>query len=381
MKKAQAGSLAGVLLFAFFAFRYAMDFGTPAQGLALLGGASLSLPFNILAHELGHALVARLLGCSVLRIEIGKGPRLALKVVAGIRVDWRRYMNLGACTHYIPTDDFAGWKRALIALAGPLANLLLAVPFALLPMLFDGAGALVWAAACTGLAFSNVSLAVMNLAIWSSPDDEAPGGVIRSDGALILAAFRRGPALSEEVRARVAAERLSLLGRHVEAAVAYEAVLAACPQDDFLLCKVVHLVDRAEGPRAGLEAYRRLVASGPPRRSFWDIKLMQAYLLGNLAWLSVKAGDPSSLADADILAPLALAGIPASGEIQATMGALDVRRGRAEAGEPRLLAGVRTSTDPVDRADFCGFLAQARRARGDEIAAGDYEALARHLLA
>lgn len=380
-RQAQHGGVVNTVLMALFAFSYTSQYGTLADGWALFAGACLSLPFNILAHELGHAFVAKVLGCPVLYVEVGKGPKLASTRLAGIRIDWRRYVFLGAETRYLPPDDLARPKRAAIALAGPLANLMLALVFGFLPMLFGSAQSMVWAAACSGLMLSNLGLALINLAVWRFPDTHAPGGAVQSDGARILAAFRRHPTFDEEARARRDAERLSLLGRQDDAVAAYAALLAQRPNDDFLLCNIIHLTDCVEGPQAGLAAYERLVASGPPRQAFWDVGLMQAYLLGNLAWLSLKTGAPADLDQADYFAPLALAGIPASPEIQATMGALDVRRGRLDAGVPRLLTGLRGSTNPIDRADFCAFLADAYRAREDVAMADDYDSLARRLLA
>lgn len=373
--------MAGLLLTAFFAFRFAMDFGTPQQGLALFAGLALSTPVNVLAHELGHALLAWILGCRVLVVEIGKGPRLFSLRFAKLRLDWRRYPFLGGETVYLPVEGLSGWRKALIAFGGPLANLLLAALFIILPALHDEAGASGWTAAAFGLALSNLGVALMNLWVWRIAPDQFGLPQRPSDGALILSAFRRSSALDDDARDQLAADRHGLLAEFDQAAALYGTLLEREPCDAWRLCKVIHFVDRAHGPEAALAAYRRFAVSGPPRESFWHVGLMHAFLHANLAWLSLKTRDPSQLEDAARYASSAHANLPEVPEVQATLGALHVREGRPEAAEGPLLFGLRGSSDVLDRADFCAFLAEVHRARTDAAMAAEFEALGRHLLA
>ena len=108
-----------------------------AAVLVLLGGL-------IFVHELGHFLVAKLLGVKVVRFSIGFGPRLA-----GFRYGETEYcvsvLPLGGyvkmagddpTAELAPEDRGRGfleqkpWKRLLIAAAGPLFNL--GLPFVLI---------------------------------------------------------------------------------------------------------------------------------------------------------------------------------------------------------------------------------------------------------
>ncbi len=91
----------------------------------------------ILLHELGHFIVARLLGVKVLAFSIGMGPVLA-RWRDRQDVEWR--LSLLPIGGYVKMLDEGGheapgegsfahspaWVRALVALAGPLSNLLLA---------------------------------------------------------------------------------------------------------------------------------------------------------------------------------------------------------------------------------------------------------------
>ena len=108
-----------------------------AAVLVLLGGL-------IFVHELGHFLVAKLLGVKVVRFSIGFGPRLV-----GFRYGETEYcvsvLPLGGyvkmagddpTVEIAPEDRGRGfleqkpWKRLLIAAAGPLFNL--GLPFVLI---------------------------------------------------------------------------------------------------------------------------------------------------------------------------------------------------------------------------------------------------------
>jgi len=96
----------------------------------------------VFVHEFGHYLAAKLLKVRVINFSIGFGPR-----IFGFRkwdTDWVvRWLPLGGYVQMfgadpmmpIPQEDLevsfqhkALWKRAIIILAGPLANLLLPIP-------------------------------------------------------------------------------------------------------------------------------------------------------------------------------------------------------------------------------------------------------------
>jgi len=148
--------------------------------VVLLGGL-------IFVHELGHFLVAKLLGVKVIRFSIGFGPRLV-----GVKVGETEYrvsvLPLGGyvkmagddpSAEVAPEDRGRGfleqppWRRLLIALAGPVMNLLL--PFVLFV-------AMLWA-----MNGSQVLSATVGTVIPGSPAEKAglaPGDRILSVAAL-----------------------------------------------------------------------------------------------------------------------------------------------------------------------------------------------------
>ncbi|HEV8321944.1 MAG TPA: site-2 protease family protein [Myxococcota bacterium] len=87
----------------------------------------------VVAHELGHAVAARLTGFDVHWISIGTGPRVASFHVAGVRVDLFAVPFSGAC--FSTTSERADLRRRdqIVSAAGPFVNVLAgAVGFAVL---------------------------------------------------------------------------------------------------------------------------------------------------------------------------------------------------------------------------------------------------------
>lgn len=131
----------------------------------------LLLGVALVAHELGHAVVARFYGIEVAELGVGLPPRIGA-------VRWRgcllslNWLPLGAFVRYhepalgenaSSPADFSPWQRLVVALAGPCANLVVAA-------LALGCAAslsvvlptqLAWA--FSALAFLSVAIAATNL--------------------------------------------------------------------------------------------------------------------------------------------------------------------------------------------------------------------------
>ncbi|HUX88208.1 MAG TPA: site-2 protease family protein [Chloroflexota bacterium] len=131
----------------------------------------LLLVVALVAHELGHAVVARLYGISVAELGLGLPPRIGAMRWHGLELSFN-LLPLGAFVRYHDHQseaqssspaDLPASQRLVIALAGPGANFLLAA-FAL-----GGAAALstTLPLQVTGLffalAFLSVAIAATNL--------------------------------------------------------------------------------------------------------------------------------------------------------------------------------------------------------------------------
>lgn len=107
-----------------------------------LGAFALALGVLIVVHELGHFIVARLCGIKVLRFSVGFGRPLLIKRYGADNTEWAiSAFPLGGYVKML--DEREGpvepqelarafnrqpvWKRILVVVAGPLANLLLAI--------------------------------------------------------------------------------------------------------------------------------------------------------------------------------------------------------------------------------------------------------------
>lgn len=107
-----------------------------------LGAFAAALGVLVTVHELGHFLVARLCGVKVLRFSVGFGRPLLVRRFGADQTEWAISMfPLGGYVKML--DEREGpvepgewprafnrqpvWKRILVVIAGPLANLLLAV--------------------------------------------------------------------------------------------------------------------------------------------------------------------------------------------------------------------------------------------------------------
>jgi regulator of sigma E protease len=109
--------------------------------------ALLGLIFLIVIHELGHMLTAKALGVRVPEFGVGFGPALVKKKI-GKTVYSFRIILLGGFAKMAGMGDGAEgrdtyyakalWRRALIILAGPVANLLAAVAILACVYMFQG---------------------------------------------------------------------------------------------------------------------------------------------------------------------------------------------------------------------------------------------------
>ena len=115
---------------------------SPGNFAFYLGSFALTLGILIVVHELGHFIVARLVGVKVLRFSVGFGKPLLLARFGADRTEWAisafplgGYVKMlderegPVAAHELPRafNRLPVAKRILVVVAGPLANLFLAI--------------------------------------------------------------------------------------------------------------------------------------------------------------------------------------------------------------------------------------------------------------
>ena len=101
----------------------------------------------VLFHELGHFLLAKKSGITVVEFSLGMGPRLLSVVRGGTRYSLKAFPLGGSCamlgedTDEVLPGSFnaaPAWKRICVVAAGPVFNFILAFVFALVIVGFTG---------------------------------------------------------------------------------------------------------------------------------------------------------------------------------------------------------------------------------------------------
>lgn len=162
--------------------------------LSIAVGVGVALLFSlaIFIHEFGHYLAARLLGLQVDAFAIGFGPAIWKRTVDGVeykigcipfggyvalpqldpsgmeKVQGEQHGEAGEAPRDLP--DIAAWKRIVVAFAGPLGNVVLAVALAYLIFALP--------AAKTGLLSTQVGWVEETSEAWKS--GLRPGDVIQT---------------------------------------------------------------------------------------------------------------------------------------------------------------------------------------------------------
>jgi tetratricopeptide (TPR) repeat protein len=155
---------------------------------------------SIIPHELGHAIVARLVGFRVFHVIVGRGRSSFKKRIAGTMLEFRP-LPIGGATVVGPrTLEFLRLKLFLFALAGPFVNVLLILASVLLarPNGLALGKCLTAVLPLEDFAFANGLLLFFNLLPRMV---NTPAGIVDSDGLMLLNAFVLSPERCEEILA------------------------------------------------------------------------------------------------------------------------------------------------------------------------------------
>jgi membrane-associated protease RseP (regulator of RpoE activity) len=135
------------------------DLSTPVKLLLL--GIVVTGPLIVLAHEVGHAIVARRHTGRPVLIEVGRGPALTLVSRGYVAVRLRLFPWAGGRCFFSPIGLTVAQERAILA-AGPWATAALALVLALAAYLIDDPDSLLYWMTLGGFADSMIA-AIYNL--------------------------------------------------------------------------------------------------------------------------------------------------------------------------------------------------------------------------
>ncbi len=355
---------------------------------SVLAGAVVGGAVGLWLHEAAHALVAWALGMKVWRFSIGAGRRLVVRDRGDFRLEVRTWWAFG-CVVAEPKETLRptlAW--ALMVVAGPLMNLLLALV----------AGVWWWKGETGTLAdfvrfFALANGLVFVLSAW--PHEVAVAGGLPSDGLQILSLLRdRGARYRDKyLRDGAAAASMELLvrGRVDESLAQIDRAL------DVGLDDAVKRQLRVDRGVALIRAGRFKDAAG------WGETLLaepdweppeRALLLNNRVWAELLAGRRDSAAEWETQLRESMKTLPGVHALGSTAAACRIATGDAEAGgelmerakaedEAGDFHGVQlawlavASAQKGDLARASDFLIEARQVQPDSV---EIDAVVRHYL-
>jgi len=336
--------------------------------------------FGILAtvpHELGHALAARVFGMEVFQVAVGIGKKLFDCRMFGVLVEFRT-IPYGGMTFALSADrERFRLRQSIYALAGPVANLLVA----LIVLAVVGWDRIAdfrphekvspW----TLLFASNVLVFITNL--WPDVSVSSTGGAMLSDGAHLLRAFRMKQEDREDLRTAFYTAHAEAARQRCDMKRARDWIergLREYPEDRELLLQ--HGASLIEGQRfsEARTLFQKLLQDSDA-----DDLGVRALLMNDIACVDVLIGGKELLNEADEYSDYALKILPWTAGIKGTRGMVLVERGDLLNAIPLLEGSLREAEEPWGRAQSACFLAIAEARRGNHEKASSYLQLAREL--
>jgi hypothetical protein len=337
--------------------RLAVPGAAPGLGARELVAFYLALVAGVVVHECAHALCVRLLGFRVLQVQFGSGPLVFRAKMAGCNVTVHAMPFAGRAVWRPGAEGATLRQRAMVAGAGPLSNLALAILFWLArtsepAIMIPAAGANLLAA------FGNLwPLPSVDV---SKPPNDGWHVLKNLTGSHWATAFQRRGELWESV-----AEPLRC-GRRAEAKAALLREIDQAggdrPDAEALLCALLlEDEERQSDVAEGMTRCERLIHD---QRAFpgW-----RALALGNRAWmLALHAhlrSSPGSMREAEWAAREARRHMRANAAADAALALVLARLDRLAEAEPLALAAVRHRERAMRTADGA-VLAELRKGLG-----------------
>jgi tetratricopeptide (TPR) repeat protein len=362
-----AGGVAGYILL------WVHPWSEVGRFLTTLFLVDVFLILSIIPHELGHAIVARLVGWRVFAVVVGIGKQLFKFRMFGILFSFH-LLPVAGITQSAPTNSrWLRLKRFLLLLAGPMVNAAIAgVIFWIWSDAWHDFGLMGLPRPARLCLWANLWVVAANLWPYQSKTLNLP-----SDGKQLLATFSRKKECVEELLvARYALDAMMRRDEFKDSAGAIEWCnkgLALFPHNVALLNMTgVLCLDEANYSRAREIFVQLLSRETKPNGTRYII-------LNNIAYADALIGTPELLPEADAYSQQAYAGAPWVPAIIGTRGTVLVAMGQPEAGIKMLKESFDKAWAARSKAENACHLAIAH-ARLDRLEeAGQYLKLARQL--
>jgi hypothetical protein len=327
-------------------------------------------------HELGHAVMAKLVGMRVFGITVGHWKRVLSFTVKGITVDIRAAPDSGYVNLDFTVESWRLVPLTAMFLAGIGAEALVMFWTALVPgpTAMDSFADIVVAYARVAIFWIggwHIVLSLLPREFWIGDH------LHRSDGRHIVNFWRARGELAEQ-RALLAEGRaigsLRESGRTAEARERTQALVDRCPQNIELQIYLATLCSES-GDTYAAEALLRhaLDKSGAE-------PAVRAQVLDSLACLPLYYDRPDLLREAEAWVGEALTASPHAITLNGTRGSILVELGRFDEAIQVLERVAAVSEERTDRGISAAYLAKAYSAKGDRAGSAEWLAQANRLL-
>lgn len=323
---------------------------------------------SVAAHELGHALGARLTGLRPVAVTVGAGPSVLCRRLGSVVIDVGLIPGTGMTYIRDPRTDHRRWAWAVAFALGPLVSLALLGGFVALSADWAAfrAGALPGVSFGVAAVLSNGALFCASaLPLSFSLRESAPP----NDLARLFRLFGRQRAAEFDPSLTTFGDAASMLGlltlRQYQAALEEgRRVLASKPASSAVRLQLANLLITAgcyRQARAELELLRK-----EPAMQREELAWAAAIVANNYAWTTfLLEEDAHALRAAELASREALSRYPDNPGFLGTRGALLVARGELPQGRQLLHRALRRQRDPHARALSCACLALAAAEEGN----------------
>jgi len=311
-------------------------------------------------HELGHAIVGKLLHYEIFLVIIGYGKTLFTRSVLGCEWEFRPFPIGGVTLIATRFSRFYRLRRFVMLLAGPLVHVIfIVILFWILPDGSLGSYSFIGMEPDIDFLLANTLLLVLNL--WPYKITTA-AGVIESDGlALITTPFSKQNKIEEHLATYylLAAHKLSRLKQFVQA-------VSACEEGMRFNPDAVPLRVQLGVIFLSLNEFEKARSSFTELLACKDIHLGQKMIiLNNIAYTNLLSGRSDLIEESNRYSEEAYKNIPWVPAIKGTRGAILVETGCVDEGLALLREAFDATSEPEGKARNAAYIALGEKLLGN----------------